>query len=47
MFLAYFKRDPLIGFHVTRASIIILVVSWLALIAVSLFAPKSQKGKQS
>jgi len=45
MFLAYFKRDPLIGFHVTRASIIILVISWLALIVISLFAPRHKQTK--
>ena len=39
-FLAVFKRDPLIGFHIARVSIIILVISWLAVIVISLFFPK-------
>jgi len=45
MFLAYFKRDPLFGFHLTRASIILLVISWLALIVISLFAPRHKQAE--
>lgn len=40
--LAAFKSAPLIGFHIARRSIIILVVSWLALIVISLSTPKDK-----
>ncbi|RJP55735.1 MAG: hypothetical protein C4557_00965 [Anaerolineaceae bacterium] len=40
--LAAFKSTPLIGFHIARMSIIILVVSWLALIVISLSTPKDK-----
>ena len=43
LFLATFKMDPLIGSHITRASIIVLAMCWLALIVILLFAPKHKQ----
>ena len=39
-FLATFKSTPLIGFDAAKASIIVLVISWLALCVASLSVPK-------
>ena len=39
-FLADFKNTPLVGFYIARTSIIILIVSWLALGVISLFTSK-------
>jgi hypothetical protein len=39
-FLANFKRTPLIGFHIASASIIILIIGWIALIVITLTTPK-------
>jgi hypothetical protein len=42
-FLATFKSTPLIGFNIAKISIVILVMSWLALSAISLSAPKRKQ----
>ena len=39
-FLATFKSTPLIGFHIAKTAIVILVISWFALFTISLSAPK-------
>ena len=39
-FLATFKSTPLIGYHVAKVSIIVLVLGWFSLIVVSLFPQK-------
>jgi hypothetical protein len=44
-FLATFKSTPLIGFSLAKTSIMILVISWLALCAVSLSAPKLKRAE--
>jgi hypothetical protein len=42
-FLATFKSTPLIGFHIAKISIVILVISWLALCAISLWRPQHKQ----
>jgi len=42
-FLATFKSTPLIGFDIAKASIIILIIGWLAICAISLLSLKNSK----
>lgn len=42
-FLATFKSTPLTGFNIAKLSLIILIVSWLILCAISLFTSKNIK----
>ena len=44
-FLATFKSTGFTGYHIAKASIIILVMSWLVLGVVSLFAPKNKQAE--
>ena len=44
-FLATYKSTGLIGFDIARFSLVILILSWLALIAVTLFAPRQKTQK--
>lgn len=42
-FAGTFKSTPLIGFQIAKASIIVLVVSWLVLCIISVSAPRHQQ----
>jgi hypothetical protein len=44
-FLATFKSTPLIGFNIAKTSIVILVISWFALCAILLSAPKHKQAE--
>ena len=44
-FAETFKRTPLIGFQIAKASIIVLVISWFILCAISLAAPKHKQAE--
>ncbi|HET9914952.1 MAG TPA: hypothetical protein VFQ13_23890 [Anaerolineales bacterium] len=44
-FAGTFKRTPLIGFHIAKASIIILVISWFILCAILLATPKHNQAE--
>jgi hypothetical protein len=44
-FLATFKSTPLIGFNIAKTSIIILVISWLALCVTSLSSARRKQAE--
>lgn len=39
-FAGTFKSTPLIGFQIAKISLMILIISWFGLCAISLFAPR-------
>ena len=42
-FLATFKSTPLIGYHIAKVSIVVLVLGWLGLFVISSIKPKQKE----